>query len=149
MIKKMIKMRGIAEEFFSAAEMEYIFPRDDAINETQISAARFFKIWTLKECFIKLKGLTVFDMGQAPSFIKNKASCSPEFTFCVDPFYPITFNLYELSGSGEHYILATAVEGEGELGPEFRWFSQSFLPCRSIAVINAAHNPAETVNPKM
>jgi 4'-phosphopantetheinyl transferase len=56
--------KKIAEEFFSVSEREYIFSQDgNQYNET-----RFFEIWTLKECFLKLRGLSVFDMAKVPSF---------------------------------------------------------------------------------
>jgi hypothetical protein len=93
---------------------------------------------------LKLRGLSVFDMVDAPSFI-----CG-QFAFDAAVSSPVSFNLYELSGSaGELYILATALEGTEIEQPEIRWFSQDSLVCRSIAKIKAAPNPAETVSPKI
>jgi hypothetical protein len=112
-------------------------------------------IWTLKECYLKLKGMSVFDMKKAPSFICNDDSCGI-FTFGAAVCVPLSFYLYELSGFGERYILTSAIEGEdlagsGDLGnlPEIQWFSQTSLACKSIAKIKAAPSPEQTVSPNM
>jgi len=130
----------IAEEFFSAQERDYVIASEK-------SQTAFFEVWTLKECYLKLRGLTVFDMKNAPSFVcgENGNFC---FTFNAASDTPLTFYLCELKGaSGDWYILAAAIEGTERLRPEIRWLSQSTLPVRSIAEINAAESPAETVSP--
>jgi len=135
------RAKEIALEFFTAQERDYI--------EAGVSfdMTRFYYIWTLKECFLKLKGLSVFDMRGVPSFISYEDK--GQFVFDVVDSSSIFFNLYELTGStDERYILATAIEGLEEQ-PEIRWFSQDFLDCKSIAKIKAAPNPAETVSPKI
>ena len=130
---------GIAENFFSASENHYLFDRG-------FDEARFYEIWTLKECFLKLRGLSVFDMAAAPSFISGEG----QFAFGAAVSSALYFRLYELSsGAGERYILAAAVEGARQPSPEIRWFSQSTLDCKIIAEINAAPNPAQTVSPKI
>jgi len=109
------RAREIAEKLFTAPEREYI--------ETggSFDLTRFYQIWTLKECYIKLKGLSVFDMSGVPSFV-----CGEGSLFNTN-FEQISFNLYELSGAAdERYILATAIAGTAEQ-PEIRWFSQDFL----------------------
>jgi phosphopantetheinyl transferase len=124
--------RAIAEEFFTVPEREYIE------SGGSFDITRFYHIWTLKECFLKLRGLSVFDMAGAPCFIISKNQPRS------------TFHLYELSGSaGERYILATALAGTETEPPEIRWFSQEALGCISIANVNAAPSPAETVRPKI
>jgi len=175
LVRPRANIKKIAEKFFSAAERDYIFTAgeadkankadkadeaDEALNEQM----KFFQIWTLKECFIKLRGLSVFNMAEAPSFINRDAKGRLRFAFCsggggvetAPP--PLSFFLYELAGPDERYILASAVEGiglkgtelkPGGLKPEIRWFSQSSLTARSIAEINAAPSPPETVSPKM
>ena len=151
--------REIAEVFFAAPERDYIFPRDGRRPDE----SRFFAIWALKECYLKLRGLSVFDMAQAPSFVSGG-----RFAFGEAVSTPLSFYLYELDGfSGERYFLAAALEGAEpaaeasnlwfasrgsppeQSSPEIRWLSQSFLPCRSIAEIKAALSPARTVSPKM
>jgi len=126
--------QAIAEEYFSAFERAYIE------NGGSFDITRFYQIWTLKECYIKLRGLSVFDMPAVP----------PCEVFLQSPASSISFNLYELTGNaGERYILAAAVEGT-EIGqPGIRWFSHDFLDCKSIANINAAPSPAVTVSPKI
>ena len=128
----------IAEEFFSAPEKDYVF--QDGFNE-----ARFYEIWTLKECYIKLRGLSVFDMPACPSFIGGVKN---EFAFDAAVSSPLSFCLYELSGGLEHYMLAAALEGAEQQPPEIRWFSHVSLACKKIAEIKAALKPAETVRPK-
>jgi len=117
-IRHRAKAKEIAEEFFTAPERDYI-ESGGHFNET-----RFYEIWTLKECYLKIRGLSVFDMAKAPSFISSEGT----YTFNFDGSSKILFNLYELTGSGdEHYILATAIEGTEEYQPEIRWFSQGCL----------------------
>jgi len=185
---------AIAEEFFTAPERDYI-ESGGSFEET-----RFYQIWTLKECFLKLRGLSVFDMAGAPSFVISKnqprSTCrtygsrntESKDDFCIAPCCIIfrgdsigayamphisknalnvsrassgilretpcnpvvNILLYELTGNaGERYILATAIKGTETEQPEIRWFSQETLDCRSIANINAAPSPAETVRPKI
>jgi len=134
----------IAEDVFTAQERDYVIASKN-------SHPAFFEVWTLKECYLKLKGLTVFEMKQAPSFINEKDG---GFHFALSTATnagadtPLSFYLYELKGaSGERYILAAAIEGTEQFRPEISWFSQSALHARSIAEINAARSPAETVSP--
>jgi phosphopantetheinyl transferase (holo-ACP synthase) len=143
----------IAEEFFSASERDYVLRHE----KTQYDETAFFEIWTLKECFLKLYGLSVFDMKKTPSFVSSNGNGRFHFALDYAAERPLTFYLYELKGaSDERYILAAAIEGALRLRPEIRWFSQSVpsasltfptLPARSIAEINAARSPAETVSP--
>jgi len=147
----------IAEEFFTTQERDYVI----SASQKQNGQTAFFEIWTLKECYLKLKGLTVFDMKHTPSFVSVKDG---EFHFAFSVATdaatdtPLTFYLYELKGAdGEWYILAAAIEGFIEeterFRPEMNWFtqstlsSQSTLHARSIAEIKAAISPAETVSP--
>jgi len=117
LVRPRAKAREIAEEFFTAAEREYI------VSGGGFDLTRFYQIWTLKECYLKLRGFSVFDMSGAPSFI---SSVEPAvYTFVAAGVSPISFNLYELTGAGdERYIAATAIAGGEESQPEIRWFSQ-------------------------
>lgn len=138
-----LSAREIAEAFFTSPERAYIFSSRSA----QMEKSRFFEIWALKECFLKLRGLSVFDMASVPSFIDAGGR---HFAFGEAVPLPLSFYLYRLEGQpGECYTLAAAIEGNEQPSPEIRWFSQSFLPCRSIAKIKAALSPAKTVKPKM
>jgi len=139
------KAREIAEDFFTAPEREYIE------SGGNFDLARFYQIWTLKECFLKLKGLSVFDMSGAPSFISRvEPAVSSSYILDFSDASPVLFNLYELTGNaGERYILATVIAGTEAEQPEIRWFSQDSLDCKSIAKIKAAPSPAETVSPKI
>ena len=130
---------AIAEEFFTAPEREYI-ESGGRFDET-----RFYQIWTLKECFLKLRGFSVFDMAGAPSFIINKNQprsttgfwYENQLSLRVTPCNSVVnIHLYEFTGNaGERYILAVALEGTEMEQPEIRWFSQEVLDCRCIAKI--------------
>lgn len=136
---------GIAERFFSPAENDFIFSG----NGGQCSETNFFTIWVLKECYLKLKGLSVFDMAGVPSFIGGSGPLRGQFCFDAAIAVPVTFNVYELAGSGERYMLACAIEGSAAERPVMQWFSHSRLSAKSIAEINAAARPAVTVRPNM
>jgi hypothetical protein len=115
----------IAENFFTDSERDYIL-----YNEK-----RFFEIWTLKECFLKLHGFSVFDMKSAPPFIFGGE-------FSIKCFHdslssPLSFFLYELGERNDRqYMLSVCIEGVEQSVPEIKWFSGSSLPCRNIAIIN-------------
>jgi hypothetical protein len=139
LVRPRSRAKEIAKDYFTASEINYIE------SGGSFGEARFYQIWTLKECFLKLKGLSVLDMGNAPSFISDDG----QFAFGATVSSPLSFNLYDFSnGAGKRYILAIALEGKEEQ-PEIKWFSQVSLDCKSIAKINAAPSPAETVIPKI
>jgi phosphopantetheinyl transferase len=146
LVKRRVNAKGIIERYFSASESDYIF-REDKHRDSE---EKFFIIWTLKECFLKLRGLSVFDMRKAPSFISSEGPQQGHFVFGAAGSSPISFYVYELQSLlGEKYMLAAAIEGDHQLRPEIRWFSHSLLPARSIVEIKAALSPTETVSPKM
>jgi phosphopantetheinyl transferase len=138
LVRRRARALEIACMFFSVPEKEYIS------SQCGCNDKRFFQIWTLKECFLKLNGLSVFDMAKVPSFISGG-----ELAFSAAVFSPLAFYLYELGDADSCYMLATAFEGTVMEQPEVKWFSQFSLPCTSIAKINAPLNPTETVRPKM
>jgi len=128
-----VKLRSnttqIAENFFTDSEKEYI-----SRNEK-----RFFEVWTLKECFLKLHGFSVFDMKNVPSFIYEGNFSSKQLSNSLS--LPFSFFLYELGDYNENqYMLAACVEGEKQPAPEIKWFSQGFLNCGNIAKITKMRN---------
>ena len=132
--------KEIAEDFFSDSERNYIYT-DKKFDET-----KFYEIWTLRECYLKLLGLSVFDMPSCPSFINGGKN---EFSFNADVSSQFFFRLYELSiCEGKRYIMAAAVQGI-QTPPEILKFSQVSFDCKITAEIKAAPNPAETVRPKI
>jgi phosphopantetheinyl transferase len=141
LIRPRARAKDITDGFFTAAERDYIN------SGGSFDLTRFYRIWTLKECFIKLRGLSVFDIAGAPSFISGDGL--NRFAFNPAVSSALSFNLYELAGADQRYILATAVCGTDIEQPEIRWFSQDSLACKSIAKIKAAPSPAETVRPKI
>jgi len=123
-VRPRARAQEIAKEFFTAQEMDYIEANGS------FDMTRFYHIWTLKECFLKLRGGSVFDMPNAPSFICGEGL----YTSGVGNISPISFNLYELTGNlpseeggDERYILATALEGTAIEQPEIRWYSNKKL----------------------
>ena len=146
LVKPRANIREIADTFFSAVEKDYIF----SMNNLHDIEKNFFTIWTLKECYLKLRGLSVFDMRNVPSFIYGKSHDGRHFIFDTADSPLKSFYVYELkNASGEIYLLSVVIEGDKDLRPEIRWFSQPLLPVRSIVEIKAALNPTDTVKPKM
>jgi len=135
----------IADEYFSSLENDYLN------SGGNFDLKGFYIIWTLKESFLKLRGLSVFDMKAVPSFIRKNKLSVYEFCFeaCVTPIF---FRLYEaLDAEGNLNILSAVIEGDYEGEPEIREFSSSDslpLACKKIAEIKAAPSPAQTVSPK-
>jgi phosphopantetheinyl transferase len=104
---------AVAKRFFAPAEREYIRGAETP-GERSI---RFYRIWTLKECFIKLKGLSIAD-------IKRAAATGSA---------PVAYFQYAYGGGAPGlYILTAAVEHGSDaaapLPPEPRWFSPAHLP---------------------
>jgi len=119
----------IAENFYSAPEKSYVFPQG-AFDET-----RFYEIWALKKCFLRLRGLSVFNISACPSFISDEGA----FAFGAAVPSALSFWLYHLSGPmGERSVLATALEGKEQKPPEIRWFSHLSLTDKKTAEIKAA-----------
>jgi len=118
LVRPRARAKEIAEDFFPPPERDYIE------SGGSFDLTRFYQIWTLKECLLKLRGLSVFNMSATPSFISREGA----YTSGAFDVSPVLFNLYELTGAAdEHYILATAIAGTETEQPEIRWFSQDSL----------------------
>ncbi|MDR0561613.1 MAG: 4'-phosphopantetheinyl transferase superfamily protein [Spirochaetaceae bacterium] len=91
--------KDIAESFFSPEEQRYIGL--GASPEEQ--RVRFYRIWALKECFLKMFGRSVFDIPQAPSFSdgENLKNGSAFLRFSCCELETAVF---------ERYILAVGVD---------------------------------------
>ncbi|MDR1932594.1 MAG: 4'-phosphopantetheinyl transferase superfamily protein [Spirochaetales bacterium] len=143
----------IIRQFFSRAERVYIA----AACAAQERLLRFYRIWVLKECFIKANGLSVFDMRKCPVFIFNTEQAA-FYTYSrgvpdkiAHPWF--TFYVYEYGrGASVGYVLAAARERNGPVSssqPEVSWFSPDTLPLIRSAEINAVVSPVKTVRPKI
>jgi phosphopantetheinyl transferase len=134
----------ISRRFFHACEQAYIeeYPA--------VQLQRFYRIWVLKEAWLKLHGLSVFDMPKAPAFcIGGDPQIAAKKSETV-------YFLYELSSTdvSESYMLAEACQrihsgGESEPEPEIRWFSDTTLTLNRVENIYAAHSPENTVMPNI
>ncbi len=159
--------KEIIDNFFSVEEQSYI---EEAVSDLE-KTSRFYHIWTLKECFLKANGLSVFDIKESPIFRlndKNKISEKRKsgkmekmptyfYIFINLPksvFNNLNFFLYELETDfSEKYILAAVIEKTDAIiqpiQPEILWFSSEELSLKSIAQIKAVESPVNTVNPKI
>ncbi|GHV73269.1 hypothetical protein AGMMS49940_05710 [Spirochaetia bacterium] len=127
-IKPLKNFGEIARRYFSPEEQDHIAA---APGETA-QLENFYRIWVLKECFLKARGLSVFDMKTAPSFAGPAG-------LCAETNVHLNFFLYELGEeTAEKYVLAAAQESCHPDGPspKIRWFSE-LIPVRSIAVIRS------------
>jgi phosphopantetheinyl transferase len=138
---------AISRRFFHAGEQAYI-EEDPAVR-----ARNFYRIWVLKEAWLKLHGFSIFDMAKVPAFSIGGV---PQTSTDESGLY---FYLYELSPSGsilsgdESYMLAVvrqrASSSDGEAEPEIRWFSDTTLMLKRVENVYAAQSPVNTVIPKM
>jgi hypothetical protein len=120
---------AIARKYYSPGENSYIGAAGDTADKERIG--RFYRIWVLKECYLKAKGLSVLDMRISPSFAARDG-------LVKEAPVPFGFFLYELDGgSTGRYLLAvcreTGLPAAAPL-PEIRWFSAA-LPLKQTAAI--------------
>jgi hypothetical protein len=108
-------LNGVAERAFSPADRDY------ALN----SAERFYQIWTLKESYVKLRGLSVFAMRGLPDFTDR--GTLRENIFLENE--KIIFDLYYLeTNSGDRYALALAQKDTFSTGaPALIRFAESSM----------------------
>ncbi|MFP3042904.1 4'-phosphopantetheinyl transferase superfamily protein [Treponema primitia] len=130
---------GVAKKFFFPRELEYIA----AAADTAERARRFCSLWVLKESFLKLRGLSVFNMLKTPEFVIDDPNPPGQA--------PLEFRLWQFGKTeGEQYMLALAREkAPGDEVVQVRWFSEETLPCISMAEIKAVVSPENTVSPKI
>jgi phosphopantetheinyl transferase len=136
---------AISRRFFHAEEQAYIE------GDPATRVRNFFRIWVLKEAWLKLYGLSVFDMEKVPAFIIGGI---PQPGTDKNG---LVFFLYELSpadlASGESYMFAVACQrassSDGGAEPEIRWFSDTTLTLNRVENVYAAQSPENTVIPKM
>jgi phosphopantetheinyl transferase len=115
-------MDGIAKRAFSSAEQRFLVSAADSTERL----TRFYQIWTFKESYIKLHGLSVFDMLKAPDFT---SAAGQDGVFQENS----AFCHYRLGNEdSEQYILCCIWEPSNcaknagqETCPEICWFSKS------------------------
>jgi len=138
---------AISRAFFHHPEQEYIF---SANGEEQYR--RFYRIWVLKEAWLKMRGLSVFDMSRTPVFkIGKQADLNSPAHTPQTRAAALHVYLYELkSARDELYMLAVLNEphcsGDGHASsisteePEIQWFSRE----RPALAAIPAHTAKET-----
>jgi hypothetical protein len=120
---------NIANRFFTPTERDYIQDVTTRLEQN----IKFCRIWALKECFIKLKGLSIANISQAPTFDLPRAGDDMQLNPLRYAMTGYTFFqfIYGDSVSG-FYILAAAQETGAEAAapypPAPLWFSPIQLP---------------------
>jgi phosphopantetheinyl transferase len=128
----------------------------------------FYRLWVLKEAYLKIQGLSVFDLCRCPVFsLDHEAGKIPPeaprekgigkgvyfFPGSSGESRELEFFLYEAGDpAGGAYSLAVCWERDeldSAAEPEVRWFSREKLPLKSIAKIKAAERPIKTERPKI
>ena len=126
---------AVARKYYSPGENSYIGAAGDTADDERIG--RFYRIWVLKECYLKAKGLSVLDMRTSPSFAARDG-------LVKEAPVPFGFFLYELDGGGNvgRYLLAVCRETvPGTLAaplPEIRWYSPA-LTLKQTAALGDSH----------
>ena len=116
-ISKTKRYCAIAQSFYYPRELQYISAAPDREEENR----RFVSLWVLKESYIKLWGLSIFNIRDAPEFLfsEHGISCIPK----VETANTLRFYLWALQlPPGDSYYLACIRENaESNLGedPEF------------------------------
>jgi hypothetical protein len=120
---------GVANRFFAPPERDYIQGAATQLEQN----IRFCRIWTLKECFIKLRGLSIADIACAPAFDLSRAGDDFQaglFRYDAEGF--AFFQLIYGDNASGIYVLAVARESGGGdetlYPPEPTWVSAERLP---------------------
>jgi hypothetical protein len=93
---------AVARKYYTPGENSYIDAAGNTAEQERIE--RFYRIWVLKECYLKAKGLSVLDIRTSPSFAERDG-------LVKEVPVPFGFFLYELdSGSDGRYLLAVCRE---------------------------------------
>lgn len=121
--------------FFTSREQEYVL----TAGSPQEKAWRFYRIWALKECFLKLHGLEVAALQDTPCFAPPLADDTRphQGISLINPKHALVYYVYECGENDpDRYILAIAGEvsiKEPRLPRlEFSWFSSDTLPLRPL-----------------
>jgi phosphopantetheinyl transferase len=104
---------GIVRRFFHDEERRYV----EAARTSWERSLRFFKLWVLKEAYLKMKGFSIGDIAKTPVFFPEGEKPSFRTT------EPLNFYLSPLSEPPDQYMLAVCGDALGP--PETLWFSRS------------------------
>lgn len=118
-----IDIKNIAKRFYASEEQGYI----NAAQTDKEKRKRFFQLWTIKECFFKMNGFSLFEIEQSS----------------ISLLLQTVFYLYEYSdGLSEAYLLAVAKEtvagNKSKELPEPLWFSESTLTLKNASITTVA-----------
>jgi hypothetical protein len=118
---------GIIRRFFHDEERRYV----EAAPEAPERNLRFFRLWVLKEAYLKMKGFSVGEIAKTPVFFPG--GDPPGFRAAKDagtaPETALNFYLSEWGGPSGKYTLAVCLAGNGAAAgpPEVIWFSREHL----------------------
>jgi hypothetical protein len=114
---------GIVGRFYHDAEQRYV----EAAADSPERSLRFFRLWVLKEAYLKMKGLPVSDIAKTPVFFPDGET--PGFRAAEDAG-ALNFYLSEWGRRPDKYLLAVCLEEHGKAAgpPEVIWFSGERLP---------------------
>lgn len=114
----------VARRFFRPAERRYLRDAPDPVARR----LRFYSLWTLKECFLKAAGQSVFAMKSVPSFVSDSGELRGQ---AASPALSVCAYLYELEDPRKNrYALAVAreVEGPAPCCPARLLYGPAFFP---------------------
>jgi hypothetical protein len=118
----------IIRRFFHDEERRYV----EAASEIPERNLRFFRLWVLKEAYLKMKGFSVGEIEKTPVFFPDGET--PGFRPAKDagaaPEAAVNFYLSEWGEPPGIYMLAVCLAGNGAAAgpPEVIWFSRDRLP---------------------
>jgi hypothetical protein len=108
----------IIRRFYHDEERRYAGASSDPLERN----LRFFRLWVLKEAYLKMKGFSVGDIAKTPVFSPDGET--PGFR-ADEGTGPLKFYLSEWGEPPGMYMLAVCLEGSGETPgpPEVIWCS--------------------------
>jgi phosphopantetheinyl transferase len=109
------KIDSISARFYHPNEQAFI----DEANTVDEKRSRFYRIWVLKESFIKMMGWSVFDMLKTPTFVPQEKAFSFNQITCYVKEYGD-----EQSGK---YMLGATLNNSEEITPIIKWYSETCL----------------------
>lgn len=115
---------AIIRRFYHDEERRYVEAAPDPLERN----LRFFRLWVLKEAYLKMKGFSVGDIAKTPAFFPDGET--PCFRAGEDAkTCALNFYLSEWGAPSDAYMLAVCLEGNNACPgpPEVIWLSRERL----------------------